>query len=109
MSSYFIVITDAIDFHAPVKLGHIIHLTGRVTFTSKKSMEIEVVVDAKDYLAGMVLFFILKNKQYLPEIKPFKIILKSKFFAHPGLALNNPAQPFLSTIKRVKIYQYMYM
>lgn len=80
MSSYFIVITDAIDFHAPVKLGHIIHLTGRVTFTSKKSMEIEVVVDAKDYLAGMVLLFILKNKQYLPlSRKSFKIILKSKF------------------------------
>lgn len=74
MSSYFIVIADAIDFHAPVKLGHIIHLTGRVTFTSKKSMEIEVVVDAKDYLAGMVSLFILKNKQYLPlSIKPFKI------------------------------------
>ena len=49
---FIIVITDAIDFHAPVKLGHIIHLTGRVTFTSNKSMEIEVVVDAKDYLAG---------------------------------------------------------
>ena len=49
-----IVITDAIDFHAPVKLGHIIHLTGRVTFTSSRSMEIEVIVDAKDYLAGKV-------------------------------------------------------
>ena len=49
---FIIVISDAIDFHAPVKLGHIIHLTGRVTFTSNKSMEIEVVVDAKDYLAG---------------------------------------------------------
>ena len=49
---FIIVIPDAIDFHAPVKLGHIIHLTGRVTFTSNKSMEIEVVVDAKDYLAG---------------------------------------------------------
>jgi len=42
---------DAIDFHAPVKLGHIIHLTGRATFTSSKSMEIEVFVDAKDYVA----------------------------------------------------------
>ncbi|PFX14919.1 cytosolic acyl coenzyme A thioester hydrolase-like [Stylophora pistillata] len=40
---------DAIDFHAPVKLGHIIHITGRATFTSAKSMEIEVVVHAKDY------------------------------------------------------------
>jgi len=46
-------IPDAIDFHAPVKLGHIIHLTGRATFTSSKSMEIEVFVDAKDYVAGM--------------------------------------------------------
>ncbi|KAJ7370309.1 Cytosolic acyl coenzyme A thioester hydrolase [Desmophyllum pertusum] len=42
---------DAIDFHAPVKLSHIIHLTGRPTFTSSRSMEIEVVVDAKDYRA----------------------------------------------------------
>ena len=46
-------ILDAIDFHAPVKLGHILHLTGRATFTSSRSMEIEVVVDAKDYVAGM--------------------------------------------------------
>ena len=42
-----------IDFHAPVKLGHVIHLTGRATFTSSHSMEIEVVVDAKDYVAGI--------------------------------------------------------
>ena len=45
--------TDAIDFHAPVKLGHIMHLTARATFTSSRSMEIEVVVDAKDYVAGL--------------------------------------------------------
>lgn len=42
---------DAIDFHAPVKLGHVLHLSGRATFTSSKSMEIEVLVDAKDYIA----------------------------------------------------------
>ena len=48
------VIPDAIDFHAPVKLGHIIHITGRATFTSAKSMEIEVVVYAKDYHTGAV-------------------------------------------------------
>ena len=36
-----------------MKLGHVIHLTGRATFTSSHSMEIEVVVDAKDYVAGM--------------------------------------------------------
>lgn len=48
------VILDAIDFHAPVKLGHIIHITGRATFTSAKSMEIEVVVYAKDYHTGAV-------------------------------------------------------
>lgn len=90
MSSYFIVITDAIDFHAPVKLGHIIHLTGRVTFTSKKSMEIEVVVDAKDYLAGMVLLFILKNKQYLPlSRKPFKI--KIQIFCSSWVSFEQPS------------------
>lgn len=92
MSSYFIVIADAIDFHAPVKLGHIIHLTGRVTFTSKKSMEIEVVVDAKDYLAGMVSLFILKNKQYLPlSIKPFKINIQIFCLSWVSFEQPNPA------------------
>ena len=47
--------TDAIDFHAPVKLGHVIHLAGRATFTSSRSMEIEVIVDSKDYVSGRAL------------------------------------------------------
>ena len=28
------------------------HLSARATFTSSRSMEIEVVVDAKDYITG---------------------------------------------------------
>lgn len=62
-------ILDAIDFHAPVKLGHILHLTGRATFTSSRSMEIEVVVDAKDYVAGMN--FVL---QVLSVLSKFQIL-----------------------------------
>lgn len=42
---------DAIDFHSPVKLGQVMHLSARATFTSSRSMEIEVVVDAKDFIS----------------------------------------------------------
>ena len=49
---YFLFLIDAIDFHSPVKLGHVMHLSARATFTSKRSMEIEVVVDARDYISG---------------------------------------------------------
>lgn len=47
-----IFLLDAIDFHSPVKLGQVMHLSARATFTSSRSMEIEVVVDAKDYISG---------------------------------------------------------
>uniref|UniRef100_F6QMN5 palmitoyl-CoA hydrolase n=1 Tax=Xenopus tropicalis TaxID=8364 RepID=F6QMN5_XENTR len=42
---------DAIDFHRKIKKGCIITISGRMTFTSNKSMEIEVFVDA-DTLVG---------------------------------------------------------
>ncbi|XP_056102737.1 cytosolic acyl coenzyme A thioester hydrolase isoform X2 [Rhinichthys klamathensis goyatoka] len=41
---------DAINFHRKIKKGCVITVSGRMTFTSNKSMEIEVFVDA-DYLA----------------------------------------------------------
>ena len=47
-----IFLLDAIDFHSPVKLGQVMHLSARATFTSSRSMEIEVVVDAKDFISG---------------------------------------------------------
>ncbi|XP_023697339.2 cytosolic acyl coenzyme A thioester hydrolase isoform X2 [Paramormyrops kingsleyae] len=37
---------DAINFHRKIKKGCILTVSGRMTFTSKKSMEIEVFVDA---------------------------------------------------------------
>ena len=52
-------VLDAIDFHNPVKLGEVMTITGRITFTSNKSMEIEVVADVENLLEGTVLFMIL--------------------------------------------------
>ncbi|XP_007492149.2 cytosolic acyl coenzyme A thioester hydrolase isoform X1 [Monodelphis domestica] len=37
---------DAINFHKKIKKGCVITISGRLTFTSNKSMEIEVLVDA---------------------------------------------------------------
>ncbi|XP_037095099.1 cytosolic acyl coenzyme A thioester hydrolase isoform X1 [Syngnathus acus] len=37
---------DAINFHRKIKKGCVVTVTGRLTFISSKSMEIEVVVDA---------------------------------------------------------------
>ncbi|XP_060787508.1 cytosolic acyl coenzyme A thioester hydrolase isoform X3 [Neoarius graeffei] len=42
---------DAINFHRKIKKGCVITVSGRMTFTSNKSMEIEVFVDA-DQLAN---------------------------------------------------------
>lgn len=39
---------DAVNFHHKVNKGHVVFVTGRMTFTSNKSMEIEVVMDADD-------------------------------------------------------------
>ncbi|XP_033122484.1 cytosolic acyl coenzyme A thioester hydrolase-like isoform X2 [Anneissia japonica] len=43
---------DATNFHKTVRLGSICHLTGRATFTSNRSLEIEVMVDTEYLLAG---------------------------------------------------------
>ncbi|XP_065176340.1 cytosolic acyl coenzyme A thioester hydrolase-like isoform X1 [Sycon ciliatum] len=43
---------DAIDFHAPVLNGNLVTVTGRVTHTSKRSMEIEVIVFADNAFTG---------------------------------------------------------
>ncbi|KAJ8371214.1 hypothetical protein SKAU_G00112420 [Synaphobranchus kaupii] len=37
---------DAINFHRKIKIGCVVSVSGRMTFTSSKSMEIEVIVDA---------------------------------------------------------------
>nr|XP_048680921.1 cytosolic acyl coenzyme A thioester hydrolase isoform X2 [Caretta caretta] len=41
---------DAINFHEKIKKGCIITISGRMTFTSNKSMEIEVFVDADPFV-----------------------------------------------------------
>ncbi|XP_069466393.1 cytosolic acyl coenzyme A thioester hydrolase isoform X2 [Ambystoma mexicanum] len=41
---------DAINFHRKIKKGCIITISGRMTFTSNKSMEIEVFVDAEPFV-----------------------------------------------------------
>ena len=45
-------IAESLDFHVPVKLGHVMTFTGRMVFTSNRSMEIEVFVDAEDVVKG---------------------------------------------------------
>lgn len=51
----YLLYIDAIDFHKPVRLGEIMTITGRMTFTSDKSMEIKVVADIENLLDGRVL------------------------------------------------------
>ncbi|KAM6296222.1 cytosolic acyl coenzyme A thioester hydrolase [Aegotheles albertisi] len=41
---------DAINFHKKIKKGSVITISGRMTFTSNKSMEIEVFVDADPFV-----------------------------------------------------------
>ncbi|XP_072833841.1 cytosolic acyl coenzyme A thioester hydrolase isoform X8 [Pogona vitticeps] len=41
---------DAINFHEKIKKGSVITISGRMTFTSNKSMEIEVFVDADPFV-----------------------------------------------------------
>ena len=43
---------DAIDFHSPITCGKVVFVTARLSFTSHKSMEIEVVAEAEGLLAG---------------------------------------------------------
>ena len=46
-------ITEAVDFHHRVKLGHVMTVTGRVVFSSSRTLDIEVFVDCEDILAGI--------------------------------------------------------
>ena len=47
-------VVDAIDFHAPVAIGNLVIVTGRLCFTSAKSLEIEVFVDSQDLVQGKI-------------------------------------------------------
>jgi uncharacterized protein (TIGR00369 family) len=46
------VAMDSMTFEAPVHIGDLVHLTARLTWTGRTSMEIEVVVEAENILAG---------------------------------------------------------
>ncbi|MCC6792473.1 MAG: acyl-CoA thioesterase [Thermomicrobiales bacterium] len=46
------VAMDYMTFEAPVHVGDLVHLNAIVTWTGRTSMEIEVVVEAEDILAG---------------------------------------------------------
>lgn len=46
------VAMDYMTFEAPVHIGDLVHLTATLTWTGRTSMEIEVIVEAEDILAG---------------------------------------------------------
>ena len=43
---------DAIDFHSSITCGEVVFVTARPTFTSSKSMEIEVIAEAEGLIAS---------------------------------------------------------
>ncbi len=47
------VAMDSMTFEAPVHIGDLVHLNARLTWTGRTSMEIEVVVEAENILAGI--------------------------------------------------------
>ncbi|XP_034029065.1 cytosolic acyl coenzyme A thioester hydrolase [Thalassophryne amazonica] len=75
---------DAINFHRKIKKGCVVTVTGRLTFTSDKSMEIEVFVDVcslmntekENYRAVSAFFTFIsldKDNKSLP-VPPLKIV-----------------------------------
>ncbi|TSL97292.1 Cytosolic acyl coenzyme A thioester hydrolase [Bagarius yarrelli] len=79
---------DAINFHRKIKKGCVITISGRMTFTSNKSMEIEVFVDADQlvdkveskYRAATAFFtYISLDKQNKPlPVPPLKLETKEE-------------------------------
>src|ERR1700757_2580312 len=43
---------DALNFLAPVKIGHIVHIRAQVNYTGRTSMEVGVRVDAENPISG---------------------------------------------------------
>ena len=43
---------DAIDFHSPIACGEVVFVTARLSYISRKSMEIEVISEAEGLRAG---------------------------------------------------------
>lgn len=45
---------DRVDFHSPINVGELVHMTGRVVYVGRTSLQVEVTVHAEDF----------KNKTY---------------------------------------------
>ncbi len=45
-------LVEGINFHSPVRVGDLVIVHGRITFTSRSSMEIQIEVEAENLLAG---------------------------------------------------------
>jgi len=43
---------ENIRFHTPVRIGNLVIIRGKITFTSRSSMEVQIEVEAEDLLAG---------------------------------------------------------
>ncbi|MCL4480625.1 MAG: acyl-CoA thioesterase [Candidatus Thermoplasmatota archaeon] len=56
---------DSLFFLAPIHLGYIVNMKGRVNYTTKTTMEIEVDVSAQDALSGKERF---TTKAYLTYV-----------------------------------------
>lgn len=48
------VTVDSVTFHSPVHLGRLLQVHGRITYVGKTSMEVELRVEAENYLTGEV-------------------------------------------------------
>ncbi len=46
------VSVDSLEFHHPVKVGHVVHLSARVNHTGTTSMEVGVEVESENPLTG---------------------------------------------------------
>ncbi|XP_030041765.1 cytosolic acyl coenzyme A thioester hydrolase isoform X2 [Microcaecilia unicolor] len=77
---------DAINFHRKIKKGSVLTVSGRLTFTSNKSMEIEVFVDVDPFVddtqgryraASAFFTFVSLNKEAKPLPVP-QVVLKSE-------------------------------
>ncbi|MEQ2279136.1 Cytosolic acyl coenzyme A thioester hydrolase [Ameca splendens] len=89
---------DAINFHRKIKKGCVVTVTGRLTFVSNRSMEIEVLVDAEQlvekekgkYRAVSAFFtFISLDKENKPlNVPPLKLPGLLPHFIYPTPSLS---------------------
>ncbi len=43
---------DRVEFLSPIKVGHVVHLTARLTWVGRTSMEVRVDVESEDMVSG---------------------------------------------------------